>query len=80
MARLMDSAVPEIRGLAFVPGADPGPMRDLGFQFRLYKGAGSRAWLADASGGPRYTLERVYLDVEPVRMASPLHTPWRAGP
>jgi len=80
MARLMDSAAPDVSGLAFAPGTDTGPERDLGFEFRLYKGVGSRAWLADQGGSPRYTLERVYLDVEPVRMANPLHTPWRAGP
>ena len=80
MARLMDSAGPDISGLAFAPGDDAGPLRDLGFEFRLYKGVGSRAWMAEQSGSPRYTIERVYLDVEPVRMANPLHTPWRAGP
>ncbi len=80
MARLMDSAAPDVSGLAFAPSAETGPMRDLGFEFRLYKGVGSRAWLANQSGSQRYTLERVYLDVEPVRMAQPLHTPWQATP
>lgn len=80
MARLMDSAVPDVTGLAFAPSAEAGPERDLGFEFRLYKGVGSRAWLANLGGGQRYTLERVYLDVAPVRMARPLHTPWQVTP
>ena len=83
MARLLDSSAREVRGLAFAPqaaGAAQTVDADLGFEFRLYKGPGTRGWLSTAQGGTRYTLASIYLDIEPVRMAHPLHVPWHATP
>ena len=80
MSRLMDSATPEINGLAFAAASLDAVNTELGFRFRLYKGAHSRAWLATVSGDQRYTMQHVYMDVEPVRMAQPLHLPWRTKP
>jgi cyanophycinase len=76
MAQLLDSAQPELRGLAFRArprAGDPAP--DLGFEFRLYKGAGTVGWFSGALGGEDYTVLRVRLDVIPVRMSTPLFTP-----
>ncbi|MDQ3159797.1 MAG: cyanophycinase, partial [Pseudomonadota bacterium] len=80
MATLIDSAAADVSGLAFAPSPDDAPHRDLGFVFRLYKGIGSRGWLATQRGDQRYTVEGLYLDIEPGRMARPLHTPWQATP
>lgn len=87
MAQLVDSPDRELRGLAFngralvqgarTPVVDSEPQ--LGFEFRLHKGADTLAWFTGAWGGEDYTLSRVYLDVLPVRMAAPLYRPWE-GP
>ncbi len=63
----MDSRSSEVRGLSFEPGSE------LGFQWRLYRGADTSGW----SVGDRYTLTGVHLDVQPVRMARPLFIPWK---
>jgi cyanophycinase len=79
MRELVDGRAGEIRGLAYdarPPREDPHP--DLGFEFRLYKGEGTVAWYSDASGADAYTIEDVYLDVTPVRVAEPLYAPWTA--
>ena len=79
MARLLDSRATEVRGLAFgAPGEQTGPA-NLGFEFRLYKGAGTRGWLSTASGSEAYTVTGVYLDIVPVKLAEPLYSPWRGG-
>lgn len=61
-------------------GADDTPPlpADLGFEFRLYKGPDTRAWFTAAWGGEDYSVERLYLDVMPVRLAQPLYRPWTA--
>ncbi len=74
MARLLDSKADEIRGMAFEPG--PAPEQSLGFEFRLYKGEGTRGWLATSTGSERYTLSQVYLDILPIRLPQPLYAPW----
>ena len=74
MARLLDSKADEVRGLAFEPG--PAPEQALGFEFRLYKGEGTRGWLATSRGSERYTLSQVYLDILPIRLSQPLYAPW----
>lgn len=76
MARLIESAAPELRGLAFRarPRAeDPAP--SLGFEFRLYKGPGTVGWYFGGQGSEDYTVLNVRLDVHPVRVATPLFTP-----
>lgn len=80
MARLIESAAPELRGLAFRarPRAeDPAP--SLGFEFRLYKGPGTVGWYYGGQGSEEYTVLNVRLDVLPVRVASPLFTPLEPG-
>jgi cyanophycinase len=84
MSQLVDSPNRELRGLAFNGRAlttgdahDSAP--DLGFEFRLYKGTDTMAWFTAAWGGEDYSVSRVYLDLRPVRIASPLYTPWSAA-
>lgn len=77
MAYLIDSKLSEINGLAFDALAPSDHERaDLGFAFRLYKGKDSVGWYTDAQGGEDYTIANIYLDVQPVKMARPLFTPW----
>jgi cyanophycinase len=79
MGELVDSRSSEVRGLAYdaKPSRDD-PQPDLGFEFRFYKGDGTLAWYSDASGADAYTIADVYLDVTPVRVATPLYVPWTA--
>lgn len=77
MGQLIDSPHAELRGLAFKGRAgaqDPQP--DVGFEFRLYKGSDSLAWLA----GDDYTVLGLRLDVQPVRITRPFYTPITATP
>lgn len=87
MTRLVDSPDTEARGLVFDgrallaagAAADPDPLpADLGFEWRLYKGADTLAWFTGAWGGEDYSVHRIYLDITPVRMAQPLYRPWSA--
>ena len=76
MAQLLDSPLPEVRGLAYRAKPRAGDMApDLGFEFRLYKGPGLVGWFSGALGGEDYTVLKARLDVIPVRMAQPLFTP-----
>jgi cyanophycinase len=76
MAQLLDSAAPEVRGLAFRAKPRPGDLApDVGFEFLLSKGPGLVGWQSSALGGDDYTVLKARLDVTPVRMASPLFTP-----
>jgi cyanophycinase len=78
MIRVVDGASPETRGLAFEPRKDlPEPLAALGFEFRLYRAAATRGWYTGAFGSESYTLQNVYLDITPVRVATPLYGPWR---
>lgn len=78
MIRVVDGASRETLGLAFEPRENlPGPLAALGFEFRLYRAAGTRGWYTGAFGSESYTLQNVYLDVTPVRVATPLYGPWR---
>jgi cyanophycinase len=67
----------EVLGLAFDPRPDAVPPADLGFEFRFRRGPDSAGWFTSAQGVEAYTVENVRLDVTPVRIARPLHTPWR---
>lgn len=81
MSRLIESAAPELRGLAFRarPRAeDPAP--SLGFEFRLYKGPGTVGWYYGGHGSEDYTVLNVRLDVHPVHVATPLFTPLEPSP
>lgn len=77
MHYLIDSVLPEIRGLAFEAAPKPGELlADLGFVFRLYKGPGSVGWSTDELGPEDYTVVNLYLDITPVRLPQPLYQPW----
>jgi len=77
MIRVVDGASRETRGLAFEPRKDlPEPLAALGFEFRLYRAAATRGWYTGAFGSESYTLQSVYLDITPVRVATPLYGPW----
>jgi len=78
MAQLIDSPHAELRGLAADVRQRPGNERpELGFEFRLYKGAGTLGWSSSASGAEETTLLNVRLDVTPVLFAQPLYRPLR---
>jgi cyanophycinase len=80
MGFLMDSNQNDLRGLAFDAEPTAGDAKaSLGFSFRLYKGDGSKAWTSDEGGDDEYTVEKLYLDITPVRIAQPFFTPWAAS-
>jgi cyanophycinase len=86
MAQLLDSPDRELKGLAFngrallerkavdtVGQKDPDPT--LGFEFRLYIGPQTQGQYTGAWGGEDYSVQRMLLDVLPVRLRSPLYEP-----
>jgi len=78
MAHLIDSPHAELRGLAADVRVRAGNERpELGFEFRLYKGAGTVGWATSAFGGEDYTVLNMRLDVMPVQFTQPLYTPLR---
>ncbi len=75
MNHLLDSSHSELLGVAFNGsgnGSDSQP--DLGFEFRLHKGEGSRGWFSGAMGGEDYTVLRLRLDVQPIVIKRPFYT------
>ncbi|MFZ2990262.1 cyanophycinase, partial [Ideonella sp.] len=72
MAHLIDNTASEVRGLACEAQSD----QRLGFEFRLYKAADSLGWFSAAAGGEDYSVAHLRLDVQPVRMAPTLYSPW----
>ncbi|MCV2351748.1 cyanophycinase [Paucibacter sp. Y2R2-4] len=81
MGQLLDSPYPEALGVAFngLHAADDA-QPDLGFEFRLYKGEGSRGWYSGAMGGEDYTVLRLRLDVQPILINRPFYKPLAAKP
>ncbi len=78
MGLLIDAKYDELRGIAFDPRPAPGdPLAALGFEFRLYKGAGSIGWYTSNQGTDDYTVRDLLLDVRPIRVAQPLYAPWQ---
>lgn len=76
MSQLLDSPHQELLGLAFDGSGSSGDSRaDLGFEFRLHKGEGSRGWYSGAFGGEDYTVLRMRLDVQPVLIKRPFYAP-----
>ncbi|MDN3920100.1 cyanophycinase [Roseateles violae] len=76
MAHLIDSPLTEVKGLTFTGHRVAGDAQpDLGFEFRLYKGAGSVGWFTGAFGGEDYTVLKLRLDVQPVTINRPFYTP-----
>jgi cyanophycinase len=76
MARLVDSDQAQVSGLAFNgrPAADD-PRASLGFEWRLSRDVGTLGWAGPQDAEP--TMSKLRLDVQPVRLASPLHGPWK---
>lgn len=74
MTSLVDSPATELRGIAFAPGLE----NRTGFEFRLHKTSGTLGYFDSAGGGERYSVVKLALDVEPIRMASPLYSGWGA--
>ncbi|MCE2988903.1 MAG: cyanophycinase [Burkholderiales bacterium] len=74
MTSLVDSPATELRAIAFAPGLE----NRTGFEFRLHKTSGTLGYFESAGGGERYSVVKLALDVEPIRMASPLYSGWGA--
>jgi cyanophycinase len=83
MAQLLDSPDLEARSLAFNlrsvlnrketagdGGLDPDPT--LGFEFRLHKAPDTRGQFTAVWGGEDYSVQRMRLDITPVRLQTPL--------
>jgi cyanophycinase len=79
MTQLVDGPKQQVRGLAFSAITRPGDTRpDLGFEFILTRDEHTRAWAPLGTGGDPYTIERVKLDIRPVRLTLPLVRDWGA--
>ncbi len=77
MIQLVDGPKAQVRGLAFSALQRPGDARpDLGFEFILTRDEHTRAWSPSGTGGDPYTIERVRLNIRPVRLALPLLRQW----
>lgn len=80
MIQLVDGPKSQVRGLAYTPLPRRGDKRrDLGFEFILTRDEHTRAWAPLGTGGDPYTIERVRLDIRPVRMPQPLLRDWAEG-
>jgi cyanophycinase len=74
MSHALDSREGVVKGLAFGQPAG-GRKNDLGFEFRVYRGADSVGWYTALGGNETYTLVNLYVDIIPVKLANPLYTP-----
>ena len=75
MSFVLDGPTAEIHGLAFDARPDASLPRDLGFEFRFYRGPDTEGWYAGVHGDDAYTIANVRLDVVPVKVAQPLYKP-----
>ncbi len=75
MSYVLDGPTVEIRGLAYDARPGAGAPRELGFEFRFYRGPDTAGWYADVRGDDAYTIASVRLDVVPVKVAQPLYEP-----
>ena len=77
MIQLVDGPKQQVRGLAYTPLPRPSDgRRDLGFEFILTRDEHTRAWAPVGTGGDPYTIERVRLDIRPVRVPLPMLRDW----
>ena len=77
MIQLVDGPRGQVRGLAHSRLHRPGDDKpDLGFEFILRRDEHTQAWSPLGVGTGVYCIHSVRLDIAPVRMASPLFTPW----
>jgi cyanophycinase len=72
MVHALDSKTGAAEGIAF---ALDGDKKDLGFRFSVYRSNDSVGWYTGQGGYRSYTLQNLYLDIVPVRMAIPLYRP-----
>jgi cyanophycinase len=77
MSHVLDGPDTEVRGLAFDGRPDAKAPRNLGFEFRFYRGPDTAGWFTSASGDEAYTIGNVRLDVLPVKVAQPLYGAWQ---
>ncbi|TFW20061.1 cyanophycinase [Massilia arenosa] len=76
MTKLVDSDQQRGRGLAF--GDPAGAGGTPGFEFTFTRTPETRAWLSNVT--ERYSVYRLRMDVQPVRMATPLYAPLEEHP
>ena len=67
MKGLLNSRRSEAFGLAF-DGKQAKQAPTTGFEFRLYRGEGTKAWSASTFGDEDLTITNVYMDVRPVEI------------
>lgn len=80
LQQLLDGPADEVGGLAYRACPQPDePAPQLGFEFRLRRGAGLTGWRSSAHGDD-CTVVGAWLDVVPVQVARPLFTPLAAAP
>jgi cyanophycinase len=77
MTYALDGPQAEVRGLAFDARPEARAPRDLGFEFRFYRGADTAGWFTSGFGDEAYTVVNVRLDVRPVQVAQPLYRAWQ---
>jgi cyanophycinase len=77
MQHVLDGPRPELLGLAFDARPEAQAPRELGFEFRFYRGPDTAGWFTSAFGDEAYTVENVRLDVRPVHVAQPLYRGWK---
>jgi cyanophycinase len=77
MRHVLDGPRPELLGLAFDARPEAQSPRELGFEFRFYRGPDTAGWFTSASGDEAYTVQNVRLDVRPVHVAQPLYRGWK---
>jgi cyanophycinase len=80
MSYVLDGPTAEIRGFAYDARPEASAPRDLGFEFRFYRGPDTAGWYADIQDDDAYTIVNVRLDVVPVQVAQPLYTPLQNPP
>ena len=75
MSNLIDNKQTRIVALAFNPKAAADKRPELGFEFIFSKGVNSLGYFTSVSGGERYTVANIYLDITPVKIKLPLYAP-----
>jgi cyanophycinase len=79
MSHALDSRPGVVQGIAFAQPAG-GDRNDLGFVFKVYRGADTVGWYTAAGGNESYTVVNVSVDITPVKLANPLYTPLTKDP
>ena len=74
MRNALDSKAGVVKGLAFAQ-PEGGTKNDLGFAFEVYRGRDTVGWYTARGGNESYSIHNVYVDITPVKLATPLYTP-----